>query len=331
MGKDYIHILIQKFFDNEVSTDIRQQFRYWFLRGNTTDRKEQVMEEIWESTCASADEETYRELKALHKRIDCENRTKQLPLFSYIRQIAAILLLPLIGAFGAYYYMTHYSSASLEPEMVECFVPYGEKRQIILSDGSEVWVNAGSLLVYEKDFKGSTRSLFLSGEANFKVAKNPEKPFIVKTKYMHVEAVGTIFNVQSYPDSQSTTATLEEGKIKVGTKSPEGQPIFLNPNEQLVYNHLSKKLILKKIDATKNARWKQGYMIFQGATFGEIVQTIERRFGVTVNYEIGRYRGRTFTTKFNPEEELEQILDILQKMIGFKYKVEKNVVFIYNK
>lgn len=329
MEKDYIHILIQKFFDNEVSADIRKQFGNWFIQRNTTARKERVMEDIWESTYASPDEDTYRELKTLHKRIDSAYGTKQSHLFMLMRRIAAILLLPLIGAFGAYYYMTYYSSAFLEPEMVECFVPYGEKRQIILSDGSEVWVNAGTLLVYEKDFKGSTRSLFLSGEANFKVAKNPEKPFIVKTKYINVEAVGTVFNVRSYPDSQNTTTTLEEGKIKVGTKCPEGQPIFLNPNEQLVYNHLSKKMIHKKIDAAKNARWKQGYMIFQGATFGEIVQTIERRFGVTVNYEIGRYQGRTFTTKFNPEEELEQVLDILQKMIGFRYKVEKNVVFIY--
>lgn len=329
MGKDYIQILIQKFFDNDISPDIRQKFHYWFLNSKLTVQKEQAMEDIWETVNTKADEITYLELKTLNRRINAANQISRIPALQYLRQIAAILLLPLIGAFGAYYYLTHHAAFLQEPELIECFVPYGEKRQIILSDGSEVWVNAGSLLVYEKDFKGTTRSLFLSGEANFKVAKNPKKPFIVKTKYMDVEAVGTIFNVQSYPDSPHTTATLEEGKIKVGTKCPEGKPIFLKPNEQVVYNHLSKKVILKKADAAKNARWKQGYLIFQGATFGEIVQAIERRFGVTVNYEIGRYQGRMFTTKFTPDEELEQVLDILQKMIGFKYKVEKNIVFIY--
>lgn len=330
MKKNYIQILIQKFFENDLSSEIQQKFRLWFLNSGRTSEKEQALADLWTNASATADASTYRELAQLRKRINNSRQARQIPLYTYCRRIAAILLLPLLGVFGTYYYMTTISPAIAEPEMVECFVPYGERKQIILSDGSEVWVNAGSLLVYEKEFKGKARTLFLSGEANFKVAKNPKKPFLVKTKYMNVEALGTVFNVQSYPDSPNTTATLEEGKIKVGTKCPESNAIILSPNEQVVYNHISKQIIHRKINATGNARWKQGYLIFQSASFGEIVQEVERHFGVTINYEVGRYKGRTFTIKFSPDEKLEQVLDILQKMIGFRYKVEKNVVFINN-
>ena len=329
MDKSYIHILIAKFFGNDLSPEIQKKFHTWLLDENFQKEKEKALAALWEEDPAVADDSTFQELEQLHKRMKTTDRQLYKSIGLYVRRIAAILLLPLLGAFGTYFYLTEINPVVEKTELVECSTSYGEKRQITLSDGTVVWLNAGSLLVYEKDFKGATRTLFLSGEANFKVAKNPRKPFIVNTKYMDVEALGTIFNVQSYPDSPNTIATLEEGKIKVDTKYPVRQSFIIKPNEQVVYNHINKKVSFSKVDANKCSYWKQGYLIFQGATFGEIVQTIERSFGVTVNYEAGRYKERTFTIKFTPDEGLEHVMDILQKIIGFKYKVENNNVFIY--
>ena len=103
--------------------------------------------------------------------------------------------------------------------MAELFVPYGESRQVILPDGSQVWVDAGSLLVYPKDFTDTeTRTVYLTGEASFTVRKNTEKPFIVKTTYLDVQALGTVFTVASYPADSCTSTILGRGECQSGCK-----------------------------------------------------------------------------------------------------------------
>jgi ferric-dicitrate binding protein FerR (iron transport regulator) len=174
---------------------------------------ESVMGKIWEETDAVADESTLRDLKALHSRI---RKAKIIPL---LRRIAAVVLLPLAGAALMYWHMPEQQEVS--PEWMECFVPGAERKEVTLPDGTHVWLNSGSVLIYDKEFHGKARMLYLNGEAIFNVARNREKPFIVKTNYMNIEALGTVFNVEAYSDAEYTTATLGEGKALVGLKNLE--------------------------------------------------------------------------------------------------------------
>lgn len=329
MENKTIHTLITKFFGNDLPKATQTTFRKWFVDGTSQQKKEEAMLDIWEQTPGEADEQTKQELVRLHRRIHSvsEPAVKR-TLYQQIIRIAAILLLPLLGAATAYLVMQN-EPEMIEPEWTECFVPNGERKQIFLSDGSEVWLNSGSLLLYSTKFEGNKRSIYLNGEASFKVAKDPEKPFIVKTGHLEVEALGTLFNVEAYSNSELTIATLEEGKIRVSSDLMQGESIILHPDEQVVYNSQLRTVSKEVVDASKVLQWKHGYLTFQGASFDYIVKTIERRFDVTINYETDKFAGRSFTMKFRPEEGLNQVLDILKEMVnGLHYRIKENVIYI---
>ena len=197
MGKRNIHILIEKFFENDLSPEIQKKFHAWLLDRNFQEEKEKAMVTLWEEKSAVANESTFQELSRLHKRIEASDRMLHKPIGLYIKRIAAILLLPLLGAFGTYYYLTKVNPVVEEAQLKECFVANGEQKQVKLPDGTKVWLNSGSLLVYDKHFRGKRRLLFLNGEARFQVAKDPAKPFLVKTAHMTVKALGTVFNLNA--------------------------------------------------------------------------------------------------------------------------------------
>lgn len=329
MANKTIHTLITKFFGNDLPDAIQMSFRKWFVGGTHQQEKEEAMRELWEQVPAEADGRTVQELYRLRCRMEAVGRqVVKRYMYQQVLRIAAILLLPLIGAASAWFVMQGEPKV-IEPEWTECFVPNGERKQITLSDGSVVWLNSGSLLVYAAKFEGNKRAIYLNGEASFNVAKDPEKPFIVKTSHMDVEALGTVFNVEAYSDSELTVATLEEGKVRVSTDLTADKPIILHPDEQVVYNSLLRTVSKEVVDAGKIMQWKHGYLTFQGASFDYIVKTIERRFDVTINYETGKFAGRSFTMKFRPDEGLNQVLDILKEMVnGLNYRIKDNVIYI---
>ncbi|MDR2388665.1 MAG: FecR family protein [Tannerellaceae bacterium] len=324
----YLPALVIKFFESNVSEELQHKFHRWFMESGSLSENREVMLDIWENHTAKSDEQTQQELKKMRKRIRAYENSCRASFYRRFARAAAILLLPILSATLAYYLKRDVVIVR-EPELVEYVVRAGERRHIILSDGSEVWVNSGSLLITEKDFTGATRRLFLNGEAHFSVAPNPDQPFVVKTEYMDITALGTTFNVQSYPDAGKTVTTLESGKVKIHTKrAATPSEVILSPNEQLVYNRITDELTTRQVNAGKNNQWIQGFMIFQSNSFEEIVQVIERKFQVRVQYASGKFKGRIFTVRFSPDEDLHQVFDILKDVGGFQYKIQDNIVYI---
>jgi ferric-dicitrate binding protein FerR (iron transport regulator) len=329
MTNKYLSSVIISFFENKVSKEVQQKFHNWFMESGSYSEKRDVMQDIWDNYTAKTDEQTEEELKKIQKRINEYGNAGKVPFYRRLPKVAVILLFPVLGALLGYY-LKQDAVIVREPEFVEYFVPRGERKHIILSDGSEVWVNSGSVLISEKEFSGTSRTLYLNGEANFSVAFNPDKPFIVKTEYMDIMAVGTIFNVQSYSDAEKTIATLESGKVQISTKHTGIQSVvILSPNEQLIYDRTADEFITKKVVAAKNTRWIQGFMVFQSSTFDEITKVIERKFQVSVQYDPNKFKGRIFTVRFSPDEGINQVFDILKDIGGFTYKIKENVVYIH--
>lgn len=218
---------------------------------------------------------------------------------------------------------------SPKTEIVEYIVPDGEMKQVFLPDGSEVWLNAGSMLLYSDDFSGSSRRLFLSGEAIFRVEKDPDHPFIVKTQYMEIEALGTTFNVKSYPDAGTMAVTLEEGSVRVDVTGKVNVSEVINPNEQLIYDHRQGKTSRLQVDAELVSKWKEGYLVFEEASFEEIIRTVERRFNVTVYYDVRKYGGGRFSVKYTPYENVRQVLTILETLNpGLKWTIKDDTIYI---
>jgi hypothetical protein len=323
MDKKHLHTLLFRFFGNDFPEDVRNRFATWFIRSEQVSEKEEVLEEIWESLPVTMDFDSYAELKKVNKRI----HSGQNHFYRRLAVVAAIIIFPLLGILATTWYY-EYSEMSQGVHILECFVPNGERKQVTLPDGSTVWLNANSVLIYPEKF-GKTRTLFLSGEGHFTVTKDKERPFIVKTNYLNVEALGTVFNVHSYPEENETTTILESGKVRVDDKIGSSGSVILNPNEQLIYNHVDASFFKCSVDAFRLSSWTKGYLIFQQETLEGIFRALERQYNVKINYNDTKFKNMTFTVRFHARESLEEALDVLKRIgVNFKYKIVDNDVYI---
>jgi ferric-dicitrate binding protein FerR (iron transport regulator) len=325
--KKIIAVLIRKFYENSLTPEMQSRFQAWFINGKAACEKRESMQNLWDEADREQNQTTIRELNIIRRRIGNDEKERRNKRFQWFFRAAVLLLLPLLSL-AVTLFLKKETVVFIEPELVENVVAYGERKQIILPDGSEVWLNSGSLLIHEKEFAGKIRSVHLYGEANFSVAANKKKPFIVKTAYMDVEALGTVFNVQSYADTELSIATLEEGKVRITPKQEDITPVVLSPNQQLIYNRISKTVTTRQADAARLSMWKKGYLMFRNDSFESIAKTLERRFNVKINYRPGKYADRNFTIRFSPDEDIDDILNVLKDLVHFKYRKEGNTVYI---
>lgn len=330
MENKRIQQVIYSFFGKHWQKDLQMRFRFWFTQKENQKEKEEALSTLWEQTPSVINEHTWLKLSQLQERIDRPGRSTALlrSSLSGWRKYAAVILLIVLSSASTLFIRSLVAGKQVA-HFAEYFVPYGESRQFILPDGSTVWMNAGSVLVYPEVFNGHSRSVYLTGEARFEVTKNPAQPFVVHTQKLDIEALGTVFNVQAYPNKSKIVATLEEGSIRVSSTSGEFDAHILKPDEQLVYSRESHTGTINQVDATDFSAWKDGYLLLEDCDFEEIAAALERKYNVSIEYDQQKYKGRSYYVKFGPNETLEDALKILSRLIpDFTYRRVHNVIFI---
>ena len=331
MDKDPIRILITRFFESDLPKESVLKFQKWFIRRENIEKKELVLNELWEQETAKADKRTIQALGEMNRRIGSERKRIHTSFCRRLLRTASILLLPIMSGVLTYWIMYNRQDSSPRPvtTIVEHIVPDGEMKHVLLPDSSRVWLNAGSMLFYSDGLRGTSRRLFLSGEATFQVQKDENRPFIVKTQYMEVEALGTIFNVKSYVDEGMNAVTLEEGSVRGDVDGKVKVSEVISPDEQFTYDHRHGKISRIEVDAGLVSRWKEGYLVFENASFEDIIRTVERRFNVTVYYDIRKYGGGAFSVKYTPYENIRQILTVLETLNpGLRWTIEDDIIYI---
>ena len=303
----------------------KKLFGKWLRASEYKEEKEKQIETLWNESDGQVTRETHADWMRLQRQLHPQKPQKR-PLHWY--QAAAAVALLAITA-GSTYWLTRQLHRQEAPQLVELFIPYGESSDIFLPDSTEVQLNSGSLLVYPRHFDHcGTRTVYLTGEATFRVKKNPQKPFIVKTAGVDVQALGTVFTIESYPDEAFSKTTLEEGSVLVSMKNPGQNSVVLQPSEQLCYSYTEQTGTVSRIDMTLFKMERNGYLIFEQATFSEIADALEREFGVNFQYDAARYAEGRYNLKFLPGEPLESILGILRQLAEFRYKIQENNVII---
>lgn len=304
----------------------RAIFGKWLRAQQDQVEKEEMLYQYWEASEGEISADTWYEWNRLQGRIGILFKQNRRPWIGWMKY-AAVVALFLMTAGGTYWFTMEYALRR-PTEMAEIFVPYGETRELVLPDSSQVWVNAGSTLVYPSDFsKMDSRTVYLTGEASFHVSKNKEKPFIVKTAGLDVQALGTVFTVKSYAGEDCTTATLEEGSVKVSLKEGDGRSYILKPSDQLVYSHTDGGVRMNRVDIALYKMARKGYLIFEDVSFEQMILTLEKKYGVTFQYNATRYRNDLYNVKFAPNETIENVMEILHQLIGIQYIIrEKNVI-----
>lgn len=190
-------------------------------------------------------------------------------------------------------------------------IPRGAEYELILSDGTHVWLNADTRLRYPVKFGSSERRVYLEGEAYFQVAKNTELPFRVESPSQTVEVLGTQFNVYAYSGEEKEYTTLEEGRIAV-TVSESGQKLELRPGQQLTVNCQDGNATVSEVDITQVTDWKSGMFVFDDQSLEMILRKVARWYNIEVLYKNTAAKSIVFKGNLPRYGELEELLRVLE-------------------
>lgn len=319
METNHIARIIRKYLSERFSKETEERVQRWIVNDNHQKEKEAASFDYWNELDVKPDADTYAALKRVNQRIGYKPTIRR--SFSFPAKtirMAALCLLLLIPAGGYLLY------TSTKP--IEVFAAYGEEKHLLLPDRSEVWLNAGTTLRYPRKFSKENRVIYLDGEAYFSVEKDESRPFIVETEMLTVKVLGTQFNIKAYSGEEKAVTTLKSGKVEVHT--PAGSPQTLVPNDQLILHTGSSAVEVVKVAPAETDSWRRGELIFVNASFREICQTLEKRFKVTITDRTEDAYTQLYTVKFLKEESLEEIITVLQELIGFTCHRQGNQLII---
>ena len=260
-------------------------------------------------------------LDQVHHRIRLNDNSKRVQSNWWIsfQRIAAILIVPLILSFLAYFFTRSEKSASTSYAEIQC--PLGVRTKFQLPDGSTGFLNSGSRLKYPVVFTNE-RTVELTGEAFFDVVHNNEVPFHVNTKNLDIKVLGTTFNVIANECEKTEEIVLQSGKVNVMSKSGEQLAIIL-PNEQMSFNIERKSFTKNKVQASQYSSWKEGKLVFRNENIQEMARRLGRWYNAEVVVDDRMLEDYTFHATFI-DEPLDEVLKLILITTPITYIEERS-------
>ncbi|WP_442587684.1 FecR family protein [Pedobacter sp. AW31-3R] len=203
-------------------------------------------------------------------------------------------------------------------------IPLGGQYQIVLPDGTRVWLNAGSSLKFPTFFGGKERTVELSGEGYFEVAKNKQQPFHVKIADVEVAVLGTHFNIMGYPEEGQVKTSLLEGAVSISKGS--GKEI-LRPGQQAVVNQHSDQIHIRTADLEEAVAWKNGYFMFDNEHLESVMRKLARWYNVDIIYR-GNFSGVVFSGNVSRFEHVSEVLKTLELTEMVHFKIEERRIIV---
>lgn len=270
-------------------------------------------------------------LSRIKERIDLPAYSKPVRKImpTWLKIAAAIILL-----LGCNYFWYTYTENLTElythtDTPYEIKAPAGSRTDIVLPDGTKVYLNAGSVLRYYGGFGINNRMVTLDGEGYFKVTKNAKIPFFVKTNDVQVRVVGTVFNVRAYDDDNYVMVSLLEGRVNLSASSYHEMKLF--PDEQALYDKSTGRMEKMRTDASKACDWLSGRLSFDNTPFADIAHRLERKFQMKINIESERLKAERFSGSFNSNQNIHDILREINVEKQYMWKVSGDTIFIHDR
>lgn len=271
--------IIIRYLENRCSEEDFVLINEWMKESDENAGELFRMEEIYQLGKFPFEEENLvaKAERRLGRRLEQENQKKQevFKLRSVLRYAAAIVGVMVLAAGLAYWFRNK------AEELVVASAAHGQVREMLLPDGTKVWLNQSSVLKYPRAFEGKERHVYLDGEAYFEVARNHEKPFMVKSPAMDVRVLGTSFNIKCRPDNSFAETTLIEGEVEVKDKSDKGR-ITLLPGQKAVLNRVTGRMQVKQVDPKMEIVWHNDLIPFEKSSIFQIAAALERFYGVKI-------------------------------------------------
>ena len=206
------------------------------------------------------------------------------------------------------------------PEMNTLVIPYGSRTTLTLSDGSRVWLNAGSRLIYPSRFVDQVREVFLVGEAYFEVQNNEKQPFVVKTTDMLLEVLGTKFNVTAYPEDFAVQTVLTEGSVEIKSAGAgrRDKGVRLEPGQRAYYNVKSREITTRQVNVEEYTLWTKGLFSFSNTDFNRITKKLERYYNIRFQYDNPFMGGIQVSGKLDVTKERAEVFKYLERLTGLQ-------------
>ena len=320
--------IINKYLTGQCTEEELVEVNTWMKESEENARQLFRMEEIYhlgKFNQYADGQRMARAEKQLYRKLDEEKgkQNKILRMHRWMRYAAAIAVILVIGGGAGYWF---YQSGT-DQQMMVAVANEGIVKEVVLPDGTKVWLNNSAILKYPCEFSEKERNVHLEGEAYFEVTKNRHKPFTIQSDAMRVRVLGTRFNFKCDKRCRIAEATLIEGEIEVKGNKEEGQ-IILAPGQRAELNKNNGRLTVKQVDAKMDAVWHDNLIPFQKADIFTITKALERFYDVKIILSPDIQSNKTYSGVLKRKSDIESVLKSLQNSIPIDYKIVGSNIFI---
>lgn len=308
--------LLQKYITGNATKTERQQVTEWIQQNNANMREYMAQRKLHDialwRTSANLENE-----KPAKKRITLNIFWKE------AAKIAAVIAIVLLG--------TYFVEKDLKKDvpLQTIHVPAGQRAELLLADGTKVWLNSRSTLTFPGDFKGNVRNVKLDGEGYFAVTKNTEQPFIVETNKCNVRVLGTEFNVTAYSSDKIWETSLLRGSVEIIQPGTQTKALRLKPNTRVILK--DDEFTLSHILDMDYFQWREGLLCFNNISLKDMMEKLKLYYGVEIVVHNTKILQNHYTGKFRTKDGVEHVLNVLKLNNKFTYTKddESNIITIY--
>ena len=309
--------LLQKYIAGNATEVEKQRVTGW-IQENPENMREYMAQRklhdmaLWRTEPVA--EENSRERKHFSLRGICMEAAK----------IAAVLAIVSLGT----HYWTGKHQVPEDKTWQSIYVPAGQRAELMLADGTKVWLNSRSTLTFPGSFKGDIRNVKLDGEGYFAVTKNVEQPFIVETNKCNVKVLGTEFNVMAYAADSVWETSLLEGAVEILVPGSNNSGMRLEPNTMASLK--GNRLVKGRIKEADYFLWREGLLCFNDISVRDMIEKLKLYYGVDIVVNNTRILKNRYTGKFRTKDGVEHVLKVLRLNNKFTYTKddETNVITI---
>jgi transmembrane sensor len=313
--------LLAAYLAGEATPEQQQSIQQWLAESPKNEAFLAEMRQLWQTKMPEAVREIDPEaaFNKLNARLQKDEPTPVRPLYRFWWAAAASITL-LVGVLG-------YLRWGQKPqtEWLTKTTAQHEKVLITLGDQTQIWLNQNSTLRYPKTFVDNTREVSLDGEAFFKVAKNPEKPFVVSSSTAQVKVLGTAFNLRTDAPQQEFETVVVEGKVAFSVKS-KGQ-VTLTANQAGRIRAGDAQIVTSKVDADEFMGWRTGKLIFRDTDLKEVIVELENWYKVKIEVQNPAILNKKLTGTFD-NIALKRALDRLSELLSVQYEQQSEEKFV---
>jgi transmembrane sensor len=346
ISKKDISDLIIKVLANEATPDECVMLHNWVSKSDDNRRLFLRLRNTWLATAQTKEPDLVKtsraletvigKIKSLHSA-DLEKPTLK-PLHENKRYLPSYIkvaaLWTLLFGLGVLFSLLFFRSGGVlkVTSYTSVIAPRGSKALTILSDGTIVWLNAGSKIKYKIPSGKPVREVTLEGEAYFNVARDPDHAFTVNAAEMIIKAYGTEFNVKAYPEEKVVSTTLVKGSVSVEIKDKPTNKTMLKPNDQAIYYMQTPErsenfLVSKGINPALYILWINDRLQIKGETLEDLAVMLERKYDVTIHFDENSLKDLRFTGIIE-NETIEQILELIKISSNVEYRIDGREIWL---